>query len=151
MRRIASIASVVIAAGLLTAGCSSTEEAENKTENANAAVCLSMEGLEATIAGLTTGVTGTGDVTVGKAQESINQISGAWQSVESNMAKLESDVSDEVITAQQQFRQAQMQVQEGLTGLDGNSSLSDVPQEEQQAISNLQSSYEELNSSLGCG
>lgn len=151
MRRTAGFASVIVAAGLLTAGCSSTEEAQDKTENANAAVCLSLEGLAATVEGLATGVTGTGDVTVGKAQEAINQISGAYQSLESNMAKLQNDVSEEVITAQQQFQQAQMQIEEGLTGLDGDASLSDVPAEQKQAITQLQTSYEELNASLGCG
>ena len=48
------------------------------------------------------------------------------------------------------LRQAQMQVDEGLSGLDGDQSLSDVPQEQQQAIEQLESSYQELNSTLGC-
>ena len=43
-----------------------------------------------------------------------------------------------------------MQVDEGLSGLDGDQSLSDVPQEQQQAIEQLESSYQELNSTLGC-
>ncbi len=151
MRRTAAFASVIVAAGLFTAACSPSDEAEQKTENANAAVCLSMEELNATIDGLATGVTGTGDVTVGKAQESINQISEAYQGVEANLQKLGTDVENQVLTAQQQFSEAQMQVQEGLSGLDGDSKLSDVPEEEAQAITNLQNSYDELNSTLGCG
>ena len=145
MRRVAVAASAVIAVGLITAGCSPSTEAENKTEDANAAVCLSLEGLNATIDGLASGVTGTGDVTVGKAQESINQIDQAY------LQKLGTDVQDQVLTAQQQFEEAQMQVQEGLSGLDGDSNLSDMPAEEAQNIQNLQKSYDELNSSLGCG
>lgn len=151
MRRYAVLATAVVAAGLFTAGCSSTDEAQQTTENANAAVCLSLEGLAATVEGLSTGVTGTGDVTVSQAQESVNQIDVAYDSVISNISKLDEAVSDEVSTAQSQFEQAQMQVKEGLSGLDGDSSLSDVPAEEQQAISELSTSYEELNSSLGCG
>jgi uncharacterized phage infection (PIP) family protein YhgE len=151
VRRFAVLATVVVSAGLFTAGCSSTDEAQQKTENANAAVCLSLEGLAATVEGLSTGVTGTGDVTVSQAQESINQIDEAYQSVVSNISKLQEDVSDEVSTAQSQFEQAQMQVKEGLSGLDGDSSLSAVPEEEKQAISQLSTSYEEMNSSLGCG
>ena len=38
----------------------------------------------------------------------------------------------------------------GLSGLDGDSSLADVPEEEAQAITTLQSSYDDLNSALGC-
>jgi hypothetical protein len=140
----------VLAAGLLTAGCSAETEAENKTEDANAAVCLSLRELSATIEGLSTGVTGTGDVTVGAAQESINQIEEAYQGVEANLEKLGTDVEDQVLTAQQQFEQAQMQVQEGLTGLDGDANLSEVPQEEASAIATLESSYQQLNDSLGC-
>lgn len=151
VRRVAVAASAVIAVGLITAGCSPSTEAENKTEDANAAVCLSLEGLNATIDGLASGVTGTGDVTVGKAQESINQIDQAYQTVEANLQKLGTDVQDQVLTAQQQFEEAQMQVQEGLSGLDGDSNLSDMPAEEAQNIQNLQKSYDELNSSLGCG
>lgn len=151
MRRYAVLATAVAAAGMFTAGCTATDEAQQKTENANAAVCLSLEGLAATVEGLQTGVTGTGDVTVSQAQESINQIDGAYQSVLSNVSKLDEAVSDEVATAQSQFEQAQMQIKEGLTGLDGDSSLSDVPAEEKQAISELSASYEEMNSALGCG
>jgi hypothetical protein len=44
-----------------------------------------------------------------------------------------------------------MQIKEGLTGLDGDSSLSAVPEETKQAISQLSTSYEQMNSSLGCG
>jgi hypothetical protein len=135
---------------MLTAGCSSETEAEQNTENANAAVCLSLEGLDATIQGLSDGVTGTGDITVGSAQESVNQIQTAYDTVESEIEKLGQDVDEQVLTAQEQFSQAQMQIQEGLSGLDGDSSLTDVPQEEATAINNLQSSYQELNSSLGC-
>jgi len=109
-----------------------------------------MEGLNATIDGLATGVTGTGDVTVGAAQESINQIMAAYDTVESNVQALGEDVSDEVLTAQQQFEESQMQVEAGLSGLDGDSSLADVPEEEAQAITTLQSSYDDLNSALGC-
>src|SRR5690606_1077664 len=131
-RRYAVLATAVVAAGMFTAGSTSTDEAQQKTENANAAVCLSLEGLAATVEGLSTGVTGTGDVTVSKAQESINQIDGAYQSLVSNLSKLDEAVSEEVSTAQSQFEQAQMQIKEGLTGLDGDSSLSDVPEEEKQ-------------------
>ena len=150
MRRSVLFAAAVLGVGLLTAGCSSETEAEQKTENANAAVCLSLQGLEATIQGLGDGVTGTGDVTVSKAQESVNQIQSAYDTVESEIEKLGQDVDEQVLTAQEQFRQAQMQIQDGLSGLDGDSSLSAVPQEAATAINNLQSSYQELNSSLGC-
>ncbi|MCA9312636.1 MAG: hypothetical protein KDA21_15585 [Phycisphaerales bacterium] len=150
MRRYAVLATAVVAAGMFTAGCTATDEAQQKTENANAAVCLSLEGLAATVEGLQTGVTGTGDVTVSQAQESINQIDEAYQSVVSNVSKLDQAVTDEVSTAQSQFEQAQMQIQEGLTGLDGDSSLADVPEEQKQAISQLGTSYEEMNSALGC-
>ncbi|MCB9424338.1 MAG: hypothetical protein H6527_04535 [Actinobacteria bacterium] len=151
VRRYAVLATAAIAAGLLATGCSSTDEAQQTTENANAAVCLSLEGLAATVEGLSTGVTGTGDVTVSQAQEAINQVDGAYQAVLTNVSKLDEAVSDEVSTAQSQFEQAQMQIKEGLTGLDGDSSLSDVPEEEKQAIAQLSASYEEMNSSLGCG
>ena len=81
-------AAAVLGVGLLTAGCSSETEAEQKTENANAAVCLSLQGLEATDpGGLGDGVTGTGDVTVSKAQESVNQIQSAYDTVESEIEK----------------------------------------------------------------
>lgn len=150
MRRSAVITTAAVLIGLATAGCSPSDEAEQKTESANAAVCLSLEGLDATIQGLTTGVTGTGDVTVGAAQESVNQIATAYDTVDAEIQKLGQDVSQEVLTAQEQFRQAQMQVDEGLSGLDGDQSLSDVPQEQQQAIEQLESSYQELNSTLGC-
>jgi hypothetical protein len=43
-----------------------------------------------------------------------------------------------------------MQVKEGLSGLDGDQSLSEVPQEQASAISTLESSYQQLNDSLGC-
>jgi uncharacterized phage infection (PIP) family protein YhgE len=151
VRRFAVLATAVVAAGLFTTGCTSTEEAQQQTENANAAVCLALEGLAATIEGLSTGVTGTGDVTVSQAQESINQIDGAYQTVVADVQKLGEEVSDEVSTAQAQFEQAQMQIKEGLSGLDGESSLADVPAEAQQAISQLSTSYEQMNSSLGCG
>lgn len=151
MRRFAVVASAAVAVGLLTAGCSAETEAENKTEDANAAVCLSLEELNATIDGLATGVTGTGDVTVGAAQESINQISTAYDQVQASLEKLGTDVEDQALTAQQQFEEAQMQVEAGLSGLDGDSKLSDVPAEEAQAITTMQESYDELNSSLGCG
>ncbi len=151
MRRFAVLATAAVAVGLLATGCSSTDEAQQTTENANAAVCLSLEGLAATVEGLSTGVTGTGDVTVSQAQEAINQVDGAYQAVLTNVSKLDEAVSDEVSTAQSQFTQAQMQIKEGLTGLDGDSSLSDVPEEEKQAIAQLSTSYEEMNSSLGCG
>ncbi|HQR79784.1 MAG TPA: hypothetical protein PLT68_06175 [Actinomycetota bacterium] len=150
MRRSVIIASVVCALGLGAAGCSPSNQAEQKTENANAAVCLSLKGLEATIAGLKTGVTGTGDVTVGKAQESINQIATAYDTVDAEIQKLGQDVSQEVLTAEEQFQQAQMQIKEGLSGLDGDQSLADLPQEQQQAVEQLQSSYQQLNASLGC-
>lgn len=150
MRRSAVFACAIAAVGLLSTGCSPSTEAQDKTEDANAAVCLSMEGLNATIDGLATGVTGTGDVTVGAAQESINQIMAAYDTVESNVQALGEDVSDEVLTAQQQFEESQMQVEAGLSGLDGDSSLADVPEEEAQAITTLQSSYDDLNSALGC-
>lgn len=150
MRRSALLASALVAAGLLTAGCSSTTEAENKTQDANAAVCLSLKDLQATIDGLSTGVTGTGDVTVSKAQESVNQLDEAYADVQSQIQKLGTDVEDQVLTAQQQFEEAQMQVTEGLSGLDGDSKLSDVPQEEASAIATLKSSYQQLNDSLGC-
>lgn len=150
MRRSIMIATVVCATGLAVAGCSSTDEAEQKTENANAAVCLSLEGLGATIEGLKTGVTGTGDVTVGQAQESIDQIAAAYDTVDAEIQKLGEDVSQEVLTAEEQFQQAQMQIKEGLSGLDGSQDLSEVPQEQQQAIEQLDSSYQQLNASLGC-
>jgi hypothetical protein len=150
VRRSALIVTSVCVLGLLTAGCSSTDEAEQKTENANAAVCLSLEGLDATIQGLQTGVTGTGDVTVGQAQESVDQIAAAYDTVDAEIQKLGEDVSQEVLTAEEQFQQAQMQIKEGLSGLDGSQNLSDVPQEQQQAIEQLDASYQELNSSLGC-
>ena len=108
MRRSAVFACAIVAVGLLSTGCSPSTEAQDKTENANAAVCLSMEGLNATIDGLATGVTGTGDVTVGAAQESINQIMAAYDTVQSNVQALGEDVSDEVLTAQQQFEESQM-------------------------------------------
>ncbi|MEZ5184732.1 MAG: hypothetical protein R2720_03215 [Candidatus Nanopelagicales bacterium] len=149
MRR-AAVFATVIAVGLLSAGCSSSEEAQQNTENANAAVCLSLEGLDATIAGLESGVTGTGDVTVSKAQESINQIDEAYATVETQIQKLDQDVDQEVLTAQEEFSQAQMQIKEGLSGLDGDQSLSEVPESEASAINALQRSYQDLNSSLGC-
>ena len=74
MRRFAVLATAAVAVGLLATGCSSTDEAQQTTENANAAVCLSLEGLAATVEGLSTGVTGTGDVTVSQGQEAINQV-----------------------------------------------------------------------------
>ncbi len=150
MRRSAMFATAVIAAGLLTTGCSSTEEAEQKTESANASVCLALEGLAATIEGLGTGVTGTGDVTVSKAQESINQIETAYDTVQANIQKADADAAEEALVAQQQFSESLMQVEEGLTGLDGDQSLSAVPAEVQQAVTGLQTNYEELNDSLGC-
>lgn len=150
MRRSVVFASAVVLAGMFTAGCSSTDEAQQTTENANAAVCLSLEGLDATIQGLSTGVTGTGDVTVGQAQESINQIQAAYDTVDAEIQKLGEDVSNEVLTAEEQFSAAQTQIQDGLSGLDGGQSLSDVPAEEKQAIEQLSTSYEDLNSSLGC-
>ena len=150
MRRSAVLASALVVVGMLAAGCSSTDEAGQKTENANAAVCLSLEGLDATIQGLSSGVTGTGDVTVGQAQESVNQISAAYDTVEAEIQKLGEDVSDEVATAQEQFAAAQMQIQDGLAGLDGDQSLSELPEQEQQAIEQLSASYQDLNSSLGC-
>ena len=150
MRRSALFASALVAAGLLTTGCSAEEQAQNTTEDANAAVCLSMKDLQATVDGLATGVTGTGDVTVSTAQESVNQIDQAYQDLEAQIQKLGTDVDDQVLTAQEQFREAQMQVQEGLTGLDGDSKLSDVPQEEASAIATLKSSYQQLDDSLGC-
>lgn len=150
MRRPVIVATVVCAMGLATAGCSSSQEAEQKTENANAAVCLSLEGLKATIDGLKTGVTGTGDVTVGQAQESINQIATAYDTFDAEIQKLGEDVSQEVLDAEQQFEQAQMQIKEGLSGLDGDQSLSEVPEEQQQAIEQLDSGYQQLNASLGC-
>jgi hypothetical protein len=150
VRRLPLLAAIAVAAGLLTAGCSSGTEAENTTEDANAAVCLSLKGLGATIEGLSTGVTGTGDVTVSQAQEAVNQIDGAYDSVQRNLAALGTDVEDQVLTAQQQYEEAQMQVKEGLSGLDGDQSLSEVPQEQASAISTLESSYQQLNDSLGC-
>lgn len=150
MRRSGVFVAAVAVAGMLTSGCSSTDEAEQKTENANAAVCLSLTGLDATIQGLSDGVTGTGDVTVGKAQESVNQIQSAYDTVQSEIERLGQDVDEQVLTAQENFSQAQMQVEEGLSGLDGNSSLADVPQEQAAAITQLESSYQDLNSSLGC-
>jgi hypothetical protein len=150
VRRSAVFASALVLVGMLATGCSSTDEAEQNTENANAAVCLSLEGLDATIQGLSSGVTGTGDVTVGQAQESVNQISAAYDTVEAEIQKLGEDVSDEVATAQEQFAAAQMQIQDGLAGLDGDQSLSEVPEQEQQAIEQLSTSYQDLNSSLGC-
>ena len=48
-------ATAAVAVGLLATGCSSTDEAQQTTENANAAVCLSLEGLAATVEGLSTG------------------------------------------------------------------------------------------------
>jgi len=150
VRRSVVFASAVVLAGMFTAGCSSTDEAQQKTENANAAVCLSLEGLDATIQGLSTGVTGTGDVTVGQAQESVNQIQAAYDTVDAEIQKLGEDVSQEVLTAEEQFSAAQMQIKDGLAGLDGDQALSDVPAEEQQAIEQLSTSYQDLNSSLGC-
>ena len=150
MRRSAVLATVVVVSGMLTVGCSSTDEAEQKTENANAAVCLSLEGLDATIQGLASGVTGTGDVTVSQAQESVNQIATAYDTVQSEIEKLGQDVDQQVLTAQEQFSQAQAQIEEGLSGLDGDMSLSDVPEDRATAINQLESSYQELNSSLGC-
>ncbi len=150
MRRSVVFASAVVLAGMFTAGCSSTDEAQQKTENANAAVCLSLEGLDATIQGLSTGVTGTGDVTVGQAQESVNQIQAAYDTVDAEIQKLGEDVSQEVLTAEEQFSAAQMQIKDGLAGLDGDQALSDVPAQEQQAIEQLSTSYQDLNSSLGC-
>ncbi len=150
MRRSVLLAAAVLGVGLLTAGCSSETEAEQNTENANAAVCLSLEGLGATIQGLGDGVTGTGDVTVGQAQESINQIQSAYDTVESEIQNLGEAVDEQVLTAQEEFSQAQMQIKEDLSGLDGDSSLQDVAQQEAAAIQDLQSSYQELNSSLGC-
>ena len=52
MRRFAVLATAAVAVGLLATGCSSTDEAQQTTENANAAVCLSLEGLAATVEGL---------------------------------------------------------------------------------------------------
>ena len=101
MRRSPLFASALVVVGLLTAGCSSESEAENKTADANAAVCLSMKDLQATVDGLATGVTGTGDVTVSKAQESINQLDEAYADVQSQIQKLGTDVEDQVLTAQQ--------------------------------------------------
>lgn len=150
MRRTALFATAALAVGVLATGCSPSTQAEQKTENANAAVCLAAQGLGATIEGLTTGVTGTGDVTVGQAQESINQISEAYDDLQSQIEKLQTDVSDQVLTQEQQFEQAQMQVKEGLSGLDGDQSLSDVPQEEAKAIDDMNSSYQEMVASLGC-
>lgn len=150
MRRIAVFASAAVAVGLLTAGCSSSTEAEQKTENANASACLALENLDATVAGLATGVTGTGDVTVSKGQEAINQISEAYQEYARELGKLSQDVQDQVLTDQQQFQEAQMQIEEGLSGLDGDLSLSDVPQEQAQAITQLQSSSQQMNETLGC-
>lgn len=150
MRRSALFATVVIAAGLLTAGCSPSTEAEQKTENANAAVCLGLKGLGATIEGLQTGVTGTGDVTVDQATEAINQIDAAYDDVQAQLSKLDTAVTDQVLTAQEQFNEAQMQIQDGLSGLDGDQKLSDVPAEELKAIDDLDSSYQEMNESLGC-
>lgn len=150
MRRSALFASAVVAAGLLTASCSPGSEAEQKTENANAAVCVALKGLGATIEGLQTGVTGTGDVTVGQAQEAVNQIQEAYDDVEAQVNKLNKDVTEQVATAQQQFAQAQAQIQDNLSGLDQDQKLSAVPAEELKAIDDLDSSYQEINSSLGC-
>lgn len=150
MRRSALFITVALSAGLLTAGCSPTTQAEQKTENANAALCLAVQGLGATIEGVSTGVTGTGDVTVGQAQEAVNQIGEAYADVQAQIEKLQSDVSDQVLAQEEAFQQAQMQVQEGLSGLDGDQNLSDVPKEEQSAIENMNTSYEEMVASLGC-
>lgn len=150
MRRSALFATAVFTIALATAGCSPSSKAEQNTENANAAVCLGLKGLGATIEGLSTGVTGSGDVTVGQAQEAVNQISEAYDSVQSSLQKLQSDVNTQVETAQQQFEEAQMQVQEGLSGLDGDQSMADVPKEELDAISKLNSSFQEITSSVGC-
>jgi cobalamin biosynthesis Mg chelatase CobN len=141
----------VVVVGIVTAGCSPTDEAQQETENANAAVCLSLEGLAATIQGLQDGVTGTGDVTVGQAQESVNQIQSAYDTVQAELANLGDAVDNQVATAQQEFEQAQMQIKEDLSGMDGDASLSEVAEQEKEAVQNLQSSYQELNSTLGCG
>jgi hypothetical protein len=136
--------------GLLLAGCSSTDEAETRTEDANAAVCLSLAGLKASIQELVDGVDGSTPMTVSQAQETLGQVKAAYGTVATEVERLGQDVDETVLTASQQFTAAEMQMQKGLSNLDGEASLTQVAQEQRSAVEQLESSYQQLTTSLEC-
>ena len=146
MRKFA-IGVVAFAAALTFTACSSSEE--EQTADANAQVCESLAGFNATvdsaISGAESAASGEGQVTIGQAQDTANAIAEGWMSLKEALGERNEAVAQQVTTAVDKYQDTLKSISD-----DEDLSLADAASQVATAQDTLESDLDAINSQLGC-
>ncbi len=147
MRKFTLIVAAAACAVSLTACSSSEEKAQEATQENNAALCASLEGLQNQldeVSGGAADAAASGEqVTVEQARESLETLGEAFRKVAQDRKELSSSV-------QEQFNLAQQQYLDELSAIDDDTPLSEAGAQVQTAQENLNTQYEQILAEVGC-
>lgn len=147
MRKFTLIVAAAACAVSLTACSSSEEKAQEATQENNAALCKSLEGLQSQLDEVGAGAAeakASGDqVTVEQARESLEKLGDSFNKVAEDRQALSQSVQD-------QFNLAQQQYLDELAAIPDDTPLSEAPAQVQTAQDNLQTQYQAILSEVGC-
>ena len=147
MRKITIVIAAAACVVSLTACSSSEEKAQEATEQNNAELCASLEGLRSQLDAAGAGAAenqATGEeATLDEARESLQQLGESFQAITENSDALSASV-------QEQFDLAQQQYQDELAAIDDDTPLPQALSQAKTARENLNNQYEQILAEVGC-
>lgn len=147
MRKISLVFAAAACAVSLAACSSSEEKAQEATQENNAALCKSLEGLQSQIDEVGAGAAETkaeGDpVTVEQARDSLEKLGDSFNKVTEDSQALSASVKE-------QFNLAQQQYLDELSSIPDDTPLTEASGQVQSAQENLNTQYEAILSEVGC-
>lgn len=147
MRKITLVIAAAACVVSLTACSSSEEKAQEATEQNNAELCASLEGLRSQLDAAGAGAAenqATGEeATLDEARESLQQLGESFQAITENSDALSASV-------QEQFDLAQQQYQDELAAIDDDTPLPQALSQAKTARENLNNQYEQILAEVGC-
>lgn len=143
-----AVALSAAALGLSLTACStSAEEAQENTQNANAAACAALDGFRGqvqTLVGNAASAASSGEqVTIGQAQEAVKQLQDQWDEAADAFKDVQS-------STREQFEMALDKYNESIENIDADDSLASAKGQVASAQRQLQADYDSILSELGC-
>ena len=147
MRKFTMVIAAAACAVSLAACSSSEEKAQEATQENNAELCASLEGLRSQLdaagAGAAENQANGEEATLDQARESLTQLGEAFNAISENSDALSASV-------QEQFDLAQQQYQDELAAIDDDTPLPEALSQAKTARENLNSQYEQILAEVGC-
>lgn len=147
MKKYTIVLSAAALALSLGACSTSPEEAQENTQNANAAACAALDGFRGqiqTLVGNAASAASSGEqVTVGQAQEAIEQLQDQWDEAGDALKDVQS-------SAREQFEMALDKYNESIQNIDKADSLASARGQVASAQRQLQADYDSVLGELGC-